>query len=209
MQPEIIYIGDPMCSWCYGFSPAIQTLYQRHKTDVRMTLKMGGLHPGNDYVLNEDYKRFLLEHWTEIGERTGQKFSFGILDHLGWVYDTEKACRAVVAVRKLQPGSEFPYFASLQEGFYAFNRDPNDPYTFANAAVEIGIERDAFLNVYRSEEAKAETADDFDWARSRGVRGFPTVLLNGKRGLEVLTNGYQPLSALEVRLGKWLETSSN
>src|SRR4051812_36801448 len=126
MQSEIIYIGDPMCSWCYGFSPVIQELFQRHKGEVTMTLKMGGLHPGNDYIVNDGYRAFLLGHWREIGERTGQRFSFGILDKLGWVYDTEKACRAAVVVRKLRPGCEYLYFAAIQEGFYSFNRDPHD-----------------------------------------------------------------------------------
>lgn len=206
MQSEIIYIGDPMCSWCYGFSPVIQALFAKYKKDVKMTLMMGGLHPGNDYVVNEAYRHFLLGHWHEIAERTGQEFSFGILDQLGWIYDTEKACRAAVAMRRLQPESAYPYFAVIQEGFYRYNRDPHDPDTFAKVAEEFGIERQAFLSAYADPAVKAETADDFEWARSHGVSGFPTVLVRDKRGMSVLTHGYQPLSALEKPLETWLET---
>ncbi len=207
MQAEIIYVGDPMCSWCYGFSPVIQAIYQKHGKSVKMSLKMGGLHPGNDYIVTAEYRRFLLGHWSEIAERTGQGFSFGILDKLGWIYDTEKACRAAVVVRRLQPGSEYPYFAAIQEGFYAFNRDPHDPDTFSRVAEEFGIAREAFLAAYFDDAVKAETAADFDWARAHGVSGFPTVLVRDRRGMAVLTHGYQPLAALEQPLMGWLETS--
>lgn len=206
MEPEIIYVGDPMCSWCYGFSPVIQSIFRKHQASVRMTLKMGGLHPGNDYVVTAAYRRFLLGHWSEIAERTGQRFSVGILDNLGWIYDTEKACRAVVAVRTLQPGSEYPYLAAIQEGFYALNRDPHDPDTFAKAAEEFGIARKAFLAAYADNAVKAETAADFEWARSLGVSGFPTVLVRDQRGMAVLTHGYRSLAALEEPLATWLGT---
>ncbi len=206
MQSEIIYVGDPMCSWCYGFSSVIQTLFRKYRNSVRMTLRMGGLHPGNDYVVTDAYRRFLLGHWNEIAERTGQRFSFGILDKLGWIYDTEKACRAAVVVRTLRPGSEYPYFAAIQAGFYALNRDPHDPDSFAEAAAEFGIAREEFLAAYADDAVKAETAGDFEWARSLGVNGFPTVLVRDRRGLAVLTRGYQPLQALEEPLATWLGT---
>ena len=152
MRPELIYIGDPMCSWCFGFAPVIQALYAKHRDAVTMTLRMGGLHVGNDYVVEADYREFLRAHWLEIGERTGQKFSLDILDRPAWIYDTELACRAVVAVRRLKPGAEWAYFPLIQAGFYTHNRDPHDPLSFALAAEEIGISRSDFLAAYDDPE---------------------------------------------------------
>ena len=43
MTKEIIYIGDPMCSWCYAFSPVIQRLFEKHKDESKMSLVLGGL----------------------------------------------------------------------------------------------------------------------------------------------------------------------
>jgi len=204
MQSEIIYIGDPMCSWCYGFSPVVQALYKKYSNDVTMKLVMGGLHPGNDYIVNEQYRAFLLDHWREVGKRTGQPFSFGILDKTGWIYDTEKACRAAVVARTLKPGSEFPYFAAIQKGFYFHNWDPHDPETFSAVAEEFGIERKSFLAAYADDYFRAMTANDFAWSRAMGVNGFPTVLVKDRRGYAILTRGYQPLEALEGPLKQWL-----
>ena len=209
MRPEIIYVGDPMCSWCYGFSPVMQAIFERHRDQATMSLRMGGLHPGNDYIVDQRYKDFLIEHWTEIGGRTGQKFSFGILDELGWIYDTEKACRAVVAVRRLKPGSEYPFSFAIQAGFYAHNRNPHEPDTFAKVAEEFGVDRQAFLDAYADPAVKEETAADFQWAQSLGVTGFPTVLVRDHRGMAVLTRGYQPLASIERPLEQWLEQAAH
>ncbi|TAK48469.1 MAG: DsbA family protein [Xanthobacteraceae bacterium] len=207
MKPELIYIGDPMCSWCFGFAPVVQGLYARHKHEMTMTLKMGGLHPGNDYVVEGEYRRFLRAHWMEIGQRTGQEFSLDILDRGPWIYDTEKACRALVTVRRLKPGAEWVYMPLIQAGFYTHNRDPHDPNSFAIPAAEIGIDHDAFLAAYEDPETRAETAADFHWSRSMGVNGFPTVLVRDDRGFALLTNGYQPIERLEGPLANWIASS--
>ena len=207
MKPELIYIGDPMCSWCFGFAPVIQGLYARHKDEITMTLKMGGLHPGNDYVVEGRYRSFLREHWTEIGQRTGQKFSLDILDRGPWIYDTELACRALVTARRLKPGVEWTYFPLIQAGFYTHNRDPHDPVSFAIPAEDVGIDRAAFLKAYDDPATREETAADFHWARSMGINGFPTVVVHDARGYALLTNGYQPIEALEGPLAHWIATS--
>ena len=32
--PHLIYFSDPMCSWCYGFSPVLDDLYVRQSRMV-------------------------------------------------------------------------------------------------------------------------------------------------------------------------------
>lgn len=206
-QAEIVYVGDPMCSWCFGFAPVIQELHARHKDQVRMTLRMGGLHPGNDYIVENGYREFLRGHWTEIGERTGQKFSLDILDRGPWIYDTELACRAVVAVRRLRPGAEWAYMPLIQAGFYTLNRDPHDPETFALPAGEVGIGREEFLAAYHDPATRQETAADFGWARSMGINGFPTVVVHDARGWALLTNGYRPIEHLAQPLADWIASA--
>lgn len=205
--PEIVYVGDPMCSWCFGFAPVVQELHTRHKDEIRMTLRMGGLHVGNDYVVENRYREFLRGHWIEIGERTGQKFSTGILDRGPWIYDTELACRAVVAVRRLRPGAEWAYMPLIQAGFYTLNRDPHDPESFALPAAEVGIGREEFLAAYHDPATRQETEGDFAWARSMGINGFPTVVVHDARGWALLTNGYRPLEELAGPLAGWIATA--
>lgn len=206
---EIIYIGDPMCSWCYGFSPVMQALYKKFKDRVNVTMRMGGLHPGNDYIVDERYRDFLIGHWKEVGHRTGQIFSFKNLEELGWVYDTEKACRAIIVFRKFKPEDQFAYFAKIQEGFYRYDKDPHDPLTFAHAAETFGVDVEAFVERYNDPESSRETWDEFSWARSLGINGFPTVLVRDGDKYGALTRGYQSLSQLEEPLEEWLKRATS
>lgn len=204
MKKEIIYIGDPMCSWCYGFADVIRAIRESCRDRVETRLVMGGLRPDGTHVVTDAYRNFLREHWREIGRRTGQPFELSILERTGWIYDTEKACRAVVVMRHLEPEVEWEYFAAVQRGFYRDNHDPNDPESFARIAETFGVAPAAFLDAYRADASIEKTREDFRWARSVGVDGFPTVLLRGGRGLVALTIGYRPLQELLGPLEAWL-----
>lgn len=206
MQKQIIYVGDPMCSWCYGFTNVIQQIRGVFRDRCSVTLVMGGLRPDGTHIVDDRYRNFLREHWREIGERTGQAFDLSILDNTGWIYDTEKACRAVVVMRQLKPDVEWEYFAAAQKGFYHQNHNPNDPKSFARIAEPFGINQETFLGAYRDERIFEATQTDFDWAKSVGVSSFPTVLVRDKRGIAPLTIGYRPYEQLVEPLERWLKT---
>lgn len=204
MQKEIIYIGDPMCSWCYGFADVIRAIRERYRDRAEVSLVMGGLRPDGTHVVTDHYRNFLRDHWREIGKRTGQPFNLSILDRTGWIYDTEKPCRAVVVMRHLRPEVEWEYFAAVQRGFYHDNHDPNDPESFARIAETFGVASAIFLDAYRTDTSIEETQEDFRWARSVGVNSFPTVLLRDSHGLVALTIGYRPLPELLDPLEAWM-----
>ena len=58
-----------------------------------------------------------------------------------YVYDTEPACRAVVAVRTLQPEKALRFKERVSTAFYAEGRDTTKPEVLADVAHEAGIER--------------------------------------------------------------------
>lgn len=205
MKKEIIYVGDPMCSWCYGFSPVIQELYDTHKDAADMSIVVGGLRVGDEHVVDDARLKFLKEHWVDIGERTGQAFALDILEKTGWIYNTEWACRAVVAMRKIKPEETFRFFAAVQANFYANNLDPAAPETYAGEAEKFGVEKEAFLEVYEADETKQETMRDFTWSQQHGITGFPTVLVKEGEKLGALTLGYQPIESLREPVAYWIE----
>lgn len=56
----IRYVGDPMCSWCWGISPVVKKLAEyceQHGLSFVMT--MGGLRAGGGDAWNSAFKDFL------------------------------------------------------------------------------------------------------------------------------------------------------
>ena len=100
---RFVYFADPMCSWCYGFSPVITALVERFEGRLGLQVVMGGLRAGNTAPMRAEDKDYIREAWTRVGAASGQPFDFSFLDREGFVYDTEPACRAVVTARRLLP----------------------------------------------------------------------------------------------------------
>ena len=69
----LIYVGDPMCSWCYGFSPELVKVVEALKEKVKFELVLGGLRPYNTQTMVE-LKAFLTKHWQDVSDRSGQSF---------------------------------------------------------------------------------------------------------------------------------------
>ena len=42
-KPHLVYFADPMCSWCWGFSPVIEAISEQFGTSLPIRLIMGGL----------------------------------------------------------------------------------------------------------------------------------------------------------------------
>jgi putative protein-disulfide isomerase len=202
---RLVYFADPMCSWCYGFSPVISALAEQFEDRLPLDLVMGGLRAGNTEPMRQQDKDFIRNSWTRVGAATSQPFDMDFFDREGFVYDTEPACRAVVTARRLMPRMALPFMARIQQAFYAENRDMTAPEAIAEVAEEAGFERAGFAEAFASPEVRNETFRDFLTAQSLGIRGFPTLIAGSEeRGYALLTNGYRPLEDLAGPLERWL-----
>ena len=57
--PHLIYFADPMCSWCYGFSPVIDEIRRIYGNALPVRVVMGGLRPGNAKPMTPEARRDL------------------------------------------------------------------------------------------------------------------------------------------------------
>ena len=200
---EFIYVGDPMCSWCWGFAPVLEAMTEHFTIPIRTVV--GGLRPGpNAEVLDERMRAFLAHHWDEVSERSGQPFDHVGLDRADWRYDTELPARAVVTVRELAPDSTLAFFTRLQRAFYAEAVDVTDPEVYPDLVADFPVDADEFTTRLGSEASKQAAWRDFAEARQFGVAGFPSLLLRLGDEHAVVTRGYQPWEQLEPVLSGWL-----
>ncbi|MGH8874433.1 MAG: DsbA family protein, partial [Acidimicrobiia bacterium] len=198
-ERELIYVGDPMCSWCWGIAPELERFRARHELPLRVVV--GGLRPGPAAEpLDERLGRFLSKEWRHIEEVTGQPFDHSTLERTGWLYDTEPAGRAVVTMRTLDEQAALSFFERVQRAFYAEAVDVTDLDAYPALLPGFGVDPAAFMDLLRSEESRRAAWRDFSLARSWGIGGFPTVLVReGEQGF-ILTRGYATADRLDEAL---------
>lgn len=210
MSARLLYVMDPMCSWCWGFAPVAQALFeQAQAAGVQVHLVMGGLRTGNSAALEPSTRRYILEHWQAVADATGQPFQFDGALPDGFVYDCEPACRAVVAARSLAPECAWVLVKLIQQAFYTQGRDVTQTSVLVELAEQAGLSRIDFAAAFDSAEQQAATAADFTWVQDLGIAGFPTLLAERNGQLALLTNGYQPIDQLSDLLGRWLERAAS
>lgn len=202
---HLVYFADPMCSWCWGFAPVINSLADHFGERLPVTLVVGGLRPGTTSVMSDEMKRDVREHWEMVAEQTGQPFDFSFFDRKGFIYDTEPAARAAVVARLLNPRLALVFLTSVQRAFYAEGRDVTDGDVLADIAAEHGLDRREFKAAMATKEAGIATSQDFEATRASGVSAFPTLYAGElESGYAMVTAGYRPLDGLADILEDWL-----
>lgn len=208
MSARLVYVMDPMCSWCWGFAPVAEALVrQAQESGVALHLVMGGLR-SNDAPLEASTRRYILDHWQSVAQATGQPFAFDGALPDGFVYDTTPACRALVTARQFDPLAAWRLAGLIQSAFYAQGRDVTQPAALVELAGQAGLSRQAFAEAFDNVASLTATQADFAWVQGLGIAGFPTLLAERNGQLALLTNGYQPLEALAPLLGRWLERAA-
>lgn len=207
---QLIYILDPMCSWCWGFNPVMQkVLKQAQAAGVKVTLRVGGLRTGEQALLDESKRAYILQHWRTVSETTGQPFDFEKALPGGFLYNTEPACRALVVARQLDEARLFAFLDRLQQAFYQDALDITQPSTLRELAVQAGYDSEAFCDVFDAAETQAATQAEFAWVSNLAVRGFPTLLAQHQQQYALIINGYQSYTALEPLLNRWISINAS
>lgn len=201
---EFVYVGDPMCSWCWGFVPVLDRMQEVY--DVPIRLVVGGLRPGpGAEELDDRLAQILAHHWHQVEARSGQPFDHTFLERRdGWRYDTELPSIAVVSMRELDEAGALAFHGRLQRAFYVEGVDITDPEVYPPLLDGFDVDRDKFMELLRSDDMKQRAWRDFAEARSLQVTGFPTLLLRDGPQWGVVTRGFAPADQLLPALSDWL-----
>jgi putative protein-disulfide isomerase len=194
---KLIFVGDPMCSWCYGFGKEMSAIAQS-LPDLEVQVVVGGMAAGSTQVLDDAGKQFRLTHWARVEQMSGAEFNReALMARENFVYDTEPVCRAVVTARTIAPGVDvLKVFRAFQRAFYVDGLDTTDGSVLAEvgakAIAEQGIATtaDAFFEAFTSDQVIDATQRDFELTRRLGVRGFPSLFVEIDGKIGQLSSGY-------------------
>jgi len=190
---QLIFVIDPMCSWCWGFHPIIQTIYKDYSKQCHSSLVVSGLRTKGQMPWNKTNQNYLIQNWKAVQQQTGQTFNFSLFDKTSFDYDTYPACKAIVCVRELWGEKvAFEYLEKIQTAFYVKNEDTTSLEVLLNYIEE----KETFLVFYESERAERLMHHDFAKARSMGANAFPSTVKIDTQGHMCCMQGYKTLEEI-------------
>jgi len=168
----VTHFTDPGCPFAYSASPALAVLRWRYADQLDWRLVTIGL--------SEDPKRYIDAGYTPSRMTVGsQRFrGYGMplsMTPRERIAGTGRACRAIVAARRLHPGREEQVLRALQFGWFTTTLllDEDEAITTALERVD-GVDPAAIVAAIDDERTIAEYEDDK--ALTRSAAGSPTEL---------------------------------
>ena len=208
--PELLYLHDPLCGWCYGASSVISRLPVDFAGRLDISVLCGGMVVGAEagpIAETWDYLRRALE---EVETITGVRFgeSFRALGEAGtYRYDSEPPSRAIVVFRQItqDPARTVAFAHAVQQALFRDGHDLNEATTYAPLLQPFGIDYADFLVRWVAPETARAVQQEFAAVARIGVQGFPTLVVRiGEQGY-VLARGYQPYEQLRAGLAQLLQ----
>lgn len=188
---QLIFVLDPMCSWCWGFHPVIEALRKNHSDTYTFSVVMGGLRTKGQMHWGEESKRHLKSTWDAVYQVTNQPFNYTLLNQSHFDYDTHPSCKAVITVRELYgEKAAFSYLHEIQKAFYTEAKDITSVEILSSYVTQ---DKEAFLSFYHSERAHTLMEHDFAKARSMGANAFPSIVKIDEDGHMICLKGYRSL----------------
>ena len=208
-RPELLYLHDPLCGWCYGTSPAINQLQADFADRVDVSVLCGGMVVGKDAGPIAETWDYLRQSLDEVESVTGVHFGEGFRE-LGaagtYRYDSEPPSRAIVAFRQLtqDPARTVAFAHATQQALFRDGLDLNQAATYAPLLAPFGVDAAKFEQRWAAPETAQAAQQEFAAVARIGVQGFPTAVVRiGEQGY-VLARGYQPYKQLRAGLEQLL-----
>ena len=200
-RPEIIYVFDPLCGWCYGFSPVIKQAYDTYKDKADFKVITGGMIIGDQIGPIGKIAEFLKGATARVTERTGAEFSTLFLDTIltegTQILSSMEPSIAVQICKAEKPERIFDFMTELHKDIYISGLKTAIPADYARLAKKMGFDEKKFMNELNEYKFKQLAMQDFQEAGALGVESYPAVLIRSDGVVRELTRGYMKWNDLE------------
>ncbi|GLS84559.1 DsbA family protein [Paraferrimonas haliotis] len=197
---NLIYVMDPMCSWCYAFQPQLEA-FLTAQPQAKVSWIMGGLAPDTSEPMPQQQRQAIAGYWRVIEQKTSVTFNHDFWSKNIPFRSTYPACRAVIAAEQLRSNSSLAMVKAIQKAYYQEAQNPSLADTLVECAVSIGLDSTEFTEVLNSPLTQQSFEQHLSLSQQLQVQGFPALFyIDGQQRAYPLTYGYCEASALDAAL---------
>lgn len=198
---EIIYLFDPLCSWCYGFGRHIQAFAAKHTDKIKFTVISGGMVTGERVGPLANIASSINDSLPRLEQLTGTHFGTAFLMDLNGagktIMDSTPPTKAFVILKEQFPEQQLALAHALQNMFYQNGFDFNQKANYQALCEEFGMDYNVFEEKFDSVAYQLATKDEFKEAARYGVSSYPTVVLRHRDQYFMLAHGFTSTENLE------------
>ncbi len=191
---KIIYYTDPICSSCWGIEPQLRKLKLGEYIDI--DYRMGGLLPDWSYNSGGISKPSdVAHHWKEVSKYYEMPIEGDVwlTDPLSSSYPPSIAMKAAQMQDKTKA---LIFLRKLRERVFLDNKNITRWEVIQEAAEYARLDVAQLKKDYEG-TAKQLFEEDLNYARTLGVRGFPTLFVSAADKQPVTIYGFRPYDVFE------------
>ncbi len=196
---KIVYYTDPICSSCWGIEPQLRKLKLEYGDYIDIDYRMGGLLPDWSYNSGGISKPAdVAHHWDEASLHYEMPIDGNV-----WIEDpldsSYPSCIAIKAAQIQNKEKAIKFMRILREKLYLEKKNIAKWENIAESAQLAGLDVNKLKTDY---EGKAKTLfqEDLAYAKTLGVRGFPTLFFSDGNNNQLTVYGSKPYASYENAL---------
>ena len=200
---EIIYIWDPLCGWCYSFSPVISKLANEFSGKISFEVVSGGLAIGERVGPVSQKAVYIKKRLPDVERISGMKFGekyLQLLDKGTSISDSLPPSIAFNVFKSFQPGNMLKFAASIQLAYFSEGKDLNNIKTYLEIAEKFEVNKHGFMERYEDPFYKDLTEEIFRLTRTWGMEKYPSLVEKKENGISVIQKGYAKYEELESKI---------
>ncbi len=204
-KPILIYLFDPLCGWCYGFSPVIRQLHDTFSDRFHFEVWTGGMVTGERVGPMGAMKSYIFGALPRLESTTGVTVSAAyreLLEEGSTISDSEPPSRAFIILKETDKDRAVRWGSAIQQLVYVEGKDLNQPESYFKLAEEAGLSEEQFLQKWNDPAIATATQSEFEQMGKIGVRGFPSLLLLNNNQLYQVAYGYRSFDSISEMLNQ-------
>ena len=182
---KLTFFHDVICPYCYVENKRLKKVLADFRGEVELIHKSFAIIPEEDDIKSlapgpeearevffkefEIIKRYIPEYDLDSVKKKA-KFTYV------WSVPALRACKAAELLGGMEAHGK--YFDEAQRAFFEEGEDITSEEVLAGIAERIGLEKEKFVETFRSKRSYLAYVEDETEAKAMGIRGVPALLIN-------------------------------
>lgn len=209
-KPMLYYVYDPLCGWCYGFSPVIQKVQKEYQTQLSIRVISGGMVRESRVAPLSTIAPYIQGAYKDVEKLSGVKFGAPYLDVLfgkgDRIMDSHPPSIIHTYLSEQFPERSTEISSCIQNLIYQDGLDPSSS-TFRHALADrLKTDVKALESAFKSGEFDQKTKEGYLLCEKLGITGYPAVVMYKNNTWYLVSKGWTDFESISGTIHSILQS---